>query len=1037
MIKRSKKKKNENSSKKKNNSKKKDKENVPSVVNGENNDNVEDIKSPDSKTFFQHLLLREVNTGQPASNNAVSTTLQRTPSVSERAKKFSDSTQNSYKSEPSLRNLNVYLSQKKPVSESRFRSLDRADLGRRCRGLSPFYGTLDFFDKLDKFDKHNNVWDYSQFGTTPTYESIKSRSSSEPPCSTPSPSQDIVEIEVSSPTVSRSPSSRRIRRSTTKTIESVAGPKKKVRSKSLNEADRQSQMGSTSSLSMSYADHADYQSYVFELLHSSRKSARFKELHKFYSSLERMAELEKTTSSNDLRPRLKGEEVIDFDRWKKLRSKERAEVELTNLYQKLKGEQKEKDLLFQPRETVRWQGDRGLRNKEKSVEDLRQKFQRMVESSESEKKAADISNKDVYKPLWRGNSVANLAQSLTSITGSKRGRPVLESSKENSKLPFKPTTKTGKEIGSRLWSSLSMDQVNALKCQLSEIYSTVSNLKKERIKKMRQNIEDYEMNVVDLNPQETLHVRSNSLVSPDQLYSPSVKKRDIKRQECMKADSISAIPQVKSKGLSEPEKKKLSMSLSAEVKERIKKKKHGSLVIPRETLGAVAARKGSKKFKTTSTSDASPRTCYSFMSDESTDKEKSATKNKDLMLVLTPKEQQTEVKKMVDDWGGKEYAKLIQTTSSSSSSASTVIHLGSRDDFRTNESKYCEISQSSSDLRNLDNSSSPQNRALFPSQSLTDLKDLFGEKHASNYATLPLKNIQKPFFNSADSLSKSVSPDPMKYYRAYLNVVKAGDVRKLKEKFESYDDIYNLRRESPVPKMFQSDPDLTRDFLSRKGGELSKVVIKGQELGDVQWLRKRYEPRKVSPMPFRTEDRYMPHINVISKTVSLQQRSHTPPSKSETSKTGNVERLKQHFEKTGMSLLGQMYTSTPEITELRDIAPYLECDWIAHQNPRSPKPIKKPVRKRPASASPVRQSILKNNDIFANQHFNPEIHRPVYRYQPEQDFDEKNWQGKSWNLRPTVTFKGAFHIFSRLLFTSNVSPFTILKSPAQLNNVNN
>ncbi|KAF6207965.1 hypothetical protein GE061_016414, partial [Apolygus lucorum] len=999
-------------SKKKSNLKRKDKENVPMDTDNSNSRDYASIAVPElhakSDQFFQHLLLKDHNTVMvPSSSQSSQNVVQRTPSVSERAKKFDEGQQTLYKSEPSLRNLNVYLSHRKPVSESRFRSLDRGD----CRALSPFYGTLDFFEKLDKFDKHNNIWDtsLSYRAQTPTYESIKGRSSSEPPCTSPSPTHDV--SEVVSPSVSRSPSCRRIRRSASKTVESVAGLKRKVRSKSLNEADRQSQVGSTSSLSMSHAtDHTDYHSYVFELLHSQPKSERFKELHKFYSSLERMAELEKTTSNTDLRPRLKGEEVIDFDRWKQLRNKERAEQELNSLYIKLMEDQKEKDLLFLPKETVRWQGDRGLRNKEKSVEDLRYKFQRLAESSDSDSRRDSLS-KDVYKPLWRGNSVVNLAQSLTSVVGSKRGRPICETYEEKEEVAKVPPPKPGREIGSRLWSSLSMDQVNALKCQLSEIYNTVSNLKHERIAKIKQNIEDYEMNIAELaaqDPDPSLHVRSNSLVGPDQLYSPAVKRKQLRKKDTLKADSIGSIPGWKSpKPLTEPEKKKLSMSLCAEVKERIKKKKHGSLVIPRETLGAVAAIKGSKKMKSPCHSDASPRTCYSLMSDDSNDKR--SDKNRDFLLVLTPKEQQSEVKKNMDDWGGKEYAKMVQTTSSSSSSASTVIHLGSKDDFKSSDARIHDLSQSTSEFKAEDPKSPPPcsspNRTLFSSQSYTDLKELFGEKQATTYATQPLKQNQKPFYGSADSICKSTSPDPSKYYRAYLSVVKAGDVRKLKEKFESYDDIYNLRKESPVQKRFQSDPDLTRDFLSRKGGELSKVVVKGQELGDVQWLRSKYEnPRKVSPVPFKIGDRYMPHINVISKTASLQQRSLTPPSKNEVSRTGNVDRLKRQFEHRGMSLLGQMYTSTPEITELRDIAPYLECDWIAHKNPRSPKPTRRPPRKRPASTSPVRQSILKNTDIFANQPFNPEIHRPAYRYQPEPEPD-RNWHPRSWNIRPTVTFK--------------------------------
>ncbi|KAL1122390.1 hypothetical protein AAG570_003795 [Ranatra chinensis] len=951
--------------KKKNGTKKKDKENLE---NTENEYELEQFGFDESgrpiksDNFFQNLFLHSCK----LSSHAVSakrTAVVRSSSVAERARKLSEVDQNSvYKSEPSLRNFNVYLSQKRPVSESRFRSLERTS-----RQGSPSFSGYQMLERTDGYDR--DIWEYCN-QDTPAYESVRGRSSSEPPRT--SPSEELYEnIENMSPSVSRSPSCRRIRRaaSSAKSIEGIAGIKKKVRSKSLNEADRYSQMGSASSLT----DRPGYQCFIAEQVHSTRKSERFQELHKFYSSLERMAELQKATSNVDLRPRSKGEEIIDFDRWKMVRNKERAETELSRLYEQLKECQRDKDFLFKPRETVRWKGDRGLRSKEKSVEDLRQQFLKMSESDRQLKKHP-TTNKDIYKPFWRGNSVADLANSLTCVTGSKRGRPVVECDRDLTK----PVARISGDIGSRLWSSLSVEQVNALKSQLSEIYNTVSNLKHDRIRKMRNSLRDYEIDIAQFGSQEVLHVRRNSLVSENQLYSPTVKRSEAKRRERTKADSIGALPSYKSQlPMTEVEKKKLSMTISDEIKDRVKKRKHCSLVIPRETLGAVATIKGSKKQKSPTDSEISPRTCYSLLSDDSQEK------GKDFLLVLTPKDKQHEVKKLVDDWGKNEYARVVQTTStSSSSSASTVIHLGER------ESSHNKAGRSSGE--------SPQ-RTLTSSQSFTNLKELFGEKHATTYATPPLKR-NSPLSDSADSIYKCSSPDPMKYYRAYLSMVKAGDVRKLREKFESYDDIYNFLRSQDdgdiwrPKKRFQSDPDLTRDYLSRKGG--------------------------ISPVPLRTEDRYMPRINVISKTATLQRRSRTAPPKLESSrnKTGHVDRMRHFFETNEqLSLLGQMYTSTPEIPQLRDIAPYLECDWIAHRNPtRDLTPVKRTSGQRSSSVSPVRQSILKHQDMFADQEFNPEIHRPLYRYQPHSAGETATrWQQQGahqqWTVtsRPSVTFKGA------------------------------
>lgn len=1171
-----------------------------------------DTKDTPTKAFFQNLLLRNISS--PTSSNVSS--LQRTSSVLERAKQFHKMDGYSslpYKSEPSLRLINVYLNNKKPVTESKFRSLDREVFSNRSsRSQSPLYSRsrrYEFLEKIDKFDRMNNVWDKTNGYYSPTDlrsrspELFKERSSSEPPRT--SPTDDIEYHEESfgnienthwdydnmSPSHSRSPSCRRIRsaKSALKTIESIGGLRRKgIRAKSLSDADpKQSlqplQTQSTSSLNLSHiTDHSDYQAYVMELLHSTKKSERFKELHRFYASLERMGELERTTSNTDLRPRKKGEEVIDYDRWKQLRTKERAEEELKHLYEKLKEDQKEKDLLFQPKDTktFKWKGDRGLRTKEKSVEDLRQRFQRLTyEDSDLEvcKRRAIDATKDVYKPLWRGSSVVNLANTLTCRT--KRGRSVSEVDKKSSSFPRPMGSRVQHNIGSRLWSSLSMEQVNALKNQLSEIYTTVSGLKRDRINKMlqgRPSLKDYEIvvppkDIERIEPSEPLHVRCNSLLTKEQLYSPLNRRKEFQRKECKKSDSISSIPNWSGsresgsasgesshshsplQPMSEKEKKQLSLTLSQEVKKRVSKKSNedkkkkrkisSSIVIPRETLGAVAAIKGSKKsqrMKSPSASDSSPRTCYSIeMSEEGSVCRQTPTTisnpNKgDFLLVLTPKgNDDQEIKKVVDKWAEskshprllddeKVLARLVQTTSNSetdsgSSEASTVIHLGSKEDVQkkigyidkskkeiTNAELSERVSRSAGDVRpfneemKLRAKSAPSaltgktQTNLVASQSFSDLKELYGEKRASEYGTSSLRKVvelQNNFLengedhekqqhcvdsglqSSEESLpirSRSISPDPMKYYRAYLNMVKAGDVRKLRDKFESMDDLhtigdeYTLREPSPLPRRYQSDPDLTHDLIARKGSDVIKTVVRGQEVGDVKWLKKRYEyesqrgrtkARKVvSPVPLKSDNRYMPHINVISKLASLQQRrSLTAPARPDLCvfRRGEVDRLRQQFEtqEQDLSLLGQMFTSTPDVRELRDIAPYLECNWVAHQYPK-PRSLSSPEtqrsltyspKPRPASSSPTRRqtaSILKpqqkkQRDIYANQHYDPSIHRPLYRYQPPSPCVDTSYHYRPWtkdpnwwwrhmypSSKPTVTFKGALNLLYILSFNT-------------------
>ncbi|XP_033609073.1 uncharacterized protein LOC111868667 isoform X3 [Cryptotermes secundus] len=1266
----------------------------------------QNVSPLDSESFFQHLLLRDI----PSPTLSAASTLCRSSSVLQRAREFSEQVTGRttrtapYRTESTLGLLNIYLGQKRPVTESKFRSLDRR-FSLLSRSPSPSYHHVtcpvrSHFSRFKKDSSRHEVEAGIFYSLSPSRsrtpesdgrESVKVRSSSEPPLlSSPTgaiskshlPPVDIqrdapsnmapsarCQSQPSSPSAARSPACRRIRGTrsqTVKTVESIGGLRRRgIRARSAGDVEDAKQghrsewktssslqAHSTSSLNISHiTDHNEYQSYVMELLHSTRKSERFRELHKFYSSLERLGQLERTASTGDLRPRLKGEEVIDYDRWKQLRTKEKEEEEMKILYKKLKEDQKKKDLLFESKdaESLRWRGerDRGLRCREKSIENLKQHFSKlsMEETDLEAARRKDIdSKKDLYKPLWRGSSVMNLATCLAAVTSSRRGRPVFRDTGSHSMPRSLSRHSFGRHergICSRLWSSLSMDQVNALKTQLSEIYSSVSNMKRDRVMKRQ----EYEISVPPesgalLRPREgdkeTLHVRCNSLLTSDQLYSPAVQRREVRRTESMKAESISSLPHWKKNGstpksesliyhsdhtkpLSETEKKRLSMTLSQEVLDRVtKKQKINSVPVvrARETRGAIAAAAAKDLGRTPSPNSSpvlsetiSPRTCYSLeMSEEDvSDRRASSARKNDFLLVLTPsngsQSQHHEVQKVVEEWAnampstskavtaGSEkktengvVARLVSTTSasetesaSSDTSTRTVIqrigsgedvlhkveyferqHLMATSDTANGQAKASgRVCRSASDIRTprhtiLTHSSRAKSapgafsipritadpsiqfspKKLCPSQSYADFKELFGEQSRLRYTTMPLKTRKKeePAFpiksarsetrkslddsnvrrshqgsispyraycssSSTESLfqqrSRSVSPDPTKYWRAYLQIVKQGDVRRLCNKFESLEDIYysSTRDGRKVNnqfmfKRYRSDPELARDFLARRGTDSNRVVVRRQEIGDVRWLRRRYETccrgrsrrrkaRALSPVPripFRVGDRFMPHINVISKTASLQRRSVTasPQRQSVMSEdegfthyhTGEVRRIRDKFE-SQLSLMGQMFTSTPDVRELRDIAPYLGCHWVAHRFPdtqpnsrslsspelRPSPPVSRPSsresRPRPASSSPTRSrrhplsilkpqqslqqrqtsasavaasSVIPRRDVFANQAFDPSIHRPLYRYQPAnnasgpgQRYSGSNWWCRQSSPRPTVTFKESPH----------------------------
>lgn len=797
--------------------------------------------------FFQQLLLPEDNKKQKS--KIISNKTKEKPEVLKRKES----------------KIDVYLTSKKPVSQSKFKSYDKY--------------------------QSSGITEWDQFGDE-SVDYLKGRSASEPP--------------------SRSPSSRRIKsfQAPVKLIESVTGIRRCQRSKSAEEP-----MERVKNAAVDY----EYQTYVRELRHSSKKSDRFKELHNFYCSLERLGELEKTAEKASNKVRTRGD-LVDYDKWKTIRIKERAESEIKSLHAKLEDVQKSKDVLYKTKdpEEIRWKRnlDRGLRNKETSVDDLKRRFHALGNDTYCKPEV------NVYRPLWRGNSVQDVANSLKNITSSKRGRPVSEDREKNySSIPKRSSSKSPSNIGCRIWSSLSMEQLNRLKTQLNEVYSTISDLKGKSVQTIKSKT-DYEIEVNNRvkrsDMDSSVYVRSSST-------GPNRKKE---REEILrKADSIGSVY------LSENEKKKISKNLGNEVLEKKNKKNSSSLVVPKETLGAVAV----AAVKTTKhiPESISPRTCYSIDISEEESVVKSYDKN--YLLVLADNEDK---KKMVSDWANG------TNVSESSSSASTVIHLGTK---KTN---------------------------LHSSQSFSSMKCILGEK---------------------ECIRKILSPSPDRCFE-YAAIIKNGAVRKLCRKFESFDDLrfLHIPYEIATLKRYKSDPELHRN------------IIKRHEYGDVQNLKTKYERGKspVPKCPLRPDNRLMPRINVISKLASLQDKLNK----------GEVERIRLMFEnKNRAFMLGQFYTSTPDLREARKMIPFLDCDWMAHRYPE-PEPSTKP-KARPKSASPVRNnrkhhhpSILKHSkhDGFLNQPYNPEAHKPKYRWTPA-------WNGV-WTQQPTlppkpsiVKFKGANH----------------------------
>lgn len=939
----------------------------------------------------------------------------------------------------------------------------------------------------------------------------------------------------------RSPSCRRIhsaRLSQSRATECINGLKKKIiRTQSAGDAESKERGGvksferCCSSMDLEkIRNHLDYQEYITELKHQRSKSDRFKELNRFYTYLERIGELERTTSASDLRPRKRDEEIIDFERWKLIRAKERAEEELNRLYKKMKLEQQENDLLFltNDSENIKWSKhiDWNLRTKEKSVEDLKDHFRKIGDreyTTESFRRNDRTPEKDAYTPHWRGNSVANFATSI-----SKKNQPVstIKSDRVSTKTRAKPTITNIRDrlgIGSRLWSSLSMEQVNALKNQLTSIYSKEYGSKQ---KDVNDNNEDYVITVPNTENKDShrlLQVRSNSFTAGDHVDG-------IEDHKAYKSDSISSMQHLQVdkdskmtihalKNLSEKDKKRISMTLSQEVLERVKQHKYiySPIILAKETRGATAAAR-IRGISHSRSGTASPSSC----NDHPIITSSSIPKN--LLLAFKDTVEDREVS---DTFGDEVYqtssplrpsSASENETASSDTSNQTVIYCGIKDEVKkkvdffektkpdpigtviyharddsseekqdNNNVQYFEESKIPTPPPYKIDEDVPVTKKICYSQSYSSLKDLFGETQLNNFPSLssnistalPIKQHteQKPdsgnislASNFSDlenvSRSRSLSPDPERYWRAYLNLVKAGEVGKLKNKFEFTDYFNDLDLNPPTLRRHQSDPEIVRTILQHNWKKRSPVNVKRHERGDVDRLTHKYEVSSrgrsrnkrygmTSPIPripLRMEGTVMPHIDVISKMASLKPRSMTAPSRVSNEypaecPIGEVERIRQRFEKENTSLLGQMFTSAPDIHELRDIAPYLSGSWAAHQFPKRQDNNRSistsdyisedkysPVRKdraRPKSASPVRvksdvKPILKQSsrvlDVFADQEFDPSKHRPRSRYQPPMEEvcplpprpPRPSWPVvlPTYTARPTVTFKGSDKLYS-------------------------
>ncbi|XP_055858867.1 uncharacterized protein LOC129921182 isoform X4 [Episyrphus balteatus] len=861
------------------------------------------------------------------------------------------------------------------------------------------------------------------------------------------------EIRVPQTREMRSPSRRRIQNFR----DSQRGETGKViRASSLSSADDRSKKSLYNC--DEFAHSANSLEYIERHSPSCRlsNSDRFIDLNRFYSTLERVGQLERATSASSLKPIRREGEPLDFEEWRKIRSHERAERELSYLVGKLKEDQKQKDFLFRPKdvEDVKWVGNRdlSLKSKEKSVEDLRENFEKKIHQEwlDENKRLELESKKDTYKPYWRGSSVVDLASNMEIKYNSEKGSYGIQKTKPESS-PEKPLC-----LSNRLISTLSKDQVSKITKQLNEIYNASEPKTKPDI------TEEYVITVDKPMSSNALKVRCNSSISKEELIGPV-----LRRKEASEKPAQSKKIELKS-DFSEADKKRLSQNFSREIQG--KARSSSPIIVGRETRGAIAA----ENAKLTPHEIPPPPPLPTHLNEPkkpAPPKPKRKPTEDQKMKIDKPSQEQTPESEPTSlettiDKPDETVSKKIQYFEERrfEESPKTIYH--AREDSSPDEDEVMRVIEANIKARAQSGKFYHQEM----SSSVTDLKDLFGEKESSRInfpiprlppppdetiyhetkqeqdrsTSLTLRATREGSNEELETLFRSRSVSPQSKETSYLHRVNTGEVRKIKDKFESLGRPKKKKHFfalSPLRKV-RSDPELSNDGSK----DTLKTIVREHELGDVSWIAHKFEVRQssgrgrsrvrkpgspIQRMPIRKEDRLMPHIDIISKTASLKQemiksRSPSPARPHVSIHDGGVKHIRSKFETSPdrTSPVGQprLGTSSPE---LRDISPHLTASWIAHKFPRpldndlrSPPPPPtslKPEKLAKSDSLPIKEakrhercyryrsrsisppkskqkhqvvSILKPRfDFFANQKFDPLIHRPKATYVPDTGDD--------------------------------------------------
>ena len=565
-------------------------------------------------------------------------------------------------------------------------------------------------------------------------------------------------------------------------------------------------------------DQQEYKNYVYEMINSTPKNPRFNQLTQYFSTLERVTKLESESGSMDVH-KLKSDDIVDFETWRQLRKQEKAKEELNELLFDLRKAQKDREFHFRPKEvdSVRWSGDSRLRARDKSVENLKNLFAQKACEDDFLKRRNTSTNKDVYKLYWRPKSVTDLskeseqpsADHSQTLDRSKLGPESKFTTYPKSRNVASPYRDTSYNFltQQRSRSSLSMDQVSAIKHQLNEILSAknsaASSVASSRSPSRADNFSVEVKCKADSHPLQSLGL----FVKP----IPDVVRRSVAEAERNEVKR----PAPRSRSEEEEERKRLSKTINEELLRKVNIQPDG--------------RKKKIDFDIQNIKQT-PRTCHSLERDKSGVR-KNPGEDDDFILVLSDGEQKNdEVEETLDKWASagesEDETRINEIRRRMKGRLSGLQSSQSSDSISSGTSIHTVIFKDGINRCNYDKSILPTNEESGLTKTISEITTEFEEKHLKGtpfskdaLTSLPSDeiptNLVKEIRKSFENMSLPEPPTEEELLQANLATLpdtpqRSSSFRRTKQR-QSSGSRNSLDKDSPQSKSVCSISDKCND----------------------------------------------------------------------------------------------------------------------------------------------------------------------------------------------------------------------------------